>query len=1039
MPLEDPAQLVLAEDLSPEVIEATLSAYGFERPQLADETIQSLAGEPPHRQEFSKILPRLLKALQHSADPEMGLLNFARFAENTALSKTGFYSKLLYDCDLIEIAILLFSTSQFLSDILIRDIRHFDWLPEAYARGTLEDGERMIGELRMEVEAFQTLDRQMAVLRRFKRREMLRIGFADIVRESHIEEITSDLSNLADTELEVALDCCLKKLKKEWGTPRCSDGREAELAIIAMGKLGGRELNYSSDIDLIFIYSEDGKVEPPPSAKRRRVSNQEYFNKISSDVVHAMTEVTELGFVFRVDTRLRPDGDHGPLARSLSGCQEYYSNTARMWEFQALIKARCAAGSEELGERFLRGVEPLVYRKYLNFDEIQSIKNLKQRIEQQAARRGQSETGVKLGTGGIRDIEFVVQFHQLLLGGQQPQIRTGNTLEALPLLAELGTLTAQDVVHLEMAYRFLRKTEHRLMTLQQLKLHTLPTDPDEIQRLAVRMGFESSEDGTAGEAFHKEYQRHTATVRQIFEHSFGKLFESERDDAYQEVNLLLSPEVSEEEIERVLSRYGFKNPKTAYQLLLHLSDEDTPLLRSPRTRQFLASLSPMLLRRIQETPLPDTVLAQFDRVVSSLGAKTMLYQWLSAEPDALSLLIEICSAGLFLVNLLVTNPGMFDDLVNSLSIGEQKDVERMEQELKLLLEGAEDPLAILTGFQNAELLRIGTRDLVEGAKILETFRSLSHLGEALLRCVIDVCWKKVSERFGEPCNEEGETIRFTVLALGKCGGEELNYYSDLDVIFAYEEEGLTSEGYFASDFFTRLVQAISHMMNDPNQYGRLFEVDVRLRPQGSKGPLACSLDYLKSYYSDEGEALLWERQAMTKLRFVAGSTELGVLIIDELQEWVYSFSLSGDELVEILDMRKRLEESVPSRNFKRGRGGIVDIEFLIQVFRLRHGAGLPSLRSPNELETLRAIEQEELLDSETCRQVGEHYTFLRKLEKRLRMVTNRATDDLPEDEGELDELAYSMGLGRHEGNLLVEKCRQVREDCRKLFEKCVSV
>lgn len=1035
-PLSDPTLLVSGEDLPPEVVAATLKAYGFPRPEWADGILQDLAGEPPVRQQFAEILPVLLDALRRSADPEMGLLNFARFAE-ASVSKSTFFSSLRLDPDAIEAAIALFSTSQFFSDILIRDIRYFDWLRTAYSRGTEKDRGRMIGELWDEVRAVTSFELRLAALRRFKNREMLRIGFADIVRESPLETIAADLSNLADAELEVAARISMERLKAELGTPREPDGTEASLAIFGMGKLGARELNYSSDIDLIFVYSEDGPVEPAPGARRHGLTNQYFFDRLAEEIIRSLDQVTDAGFVFRVDTRLRPDGQTGPLTRSLPAGLRYYTNAARKWEHQALLKARCVAGARDVGRRFAEAIEPLIYRKYLSFEEIQEIKDLKRRSEKHTSELGHGATGVKAGIGGIRDIELIVQFHQLLLGGRHPEIRQRATLDGLKALGEARILMPPDVTALEAAYRFLRKTEHRLMTLHQFKQHTLPEKSEELDRLAVRMDFRAEDGVSAGDRFMAEYRHQTEVVRKIYDAVFGLLFESETSGEHPEVDLLLSPDFPAERVEPTLSVFGFEHPRRAYQLLCHLAEEDSPFLQSPRTRKYLANLAPRLLRELQATPNPDSTLTILDRAASALGAKTMLYHWLSAEGDALHLLLEICCAGEFLVNIIESQPGMFDDLVDSLAIGERKDLAPMEEELGVLLVGAEEPLAILNAFRNAELLRIGTRDRLGRAGILDTFRDLSNLAEAILRSAVNTCWERAVEKSGEPRNPSGAPIPFAVLGVGKLGGQEMDYFSDLDLVFTYAGDGKTSKGLYAADFFARFAQRVSRMLSEPGTYGKLYEADTRLRPLGQGGPVACSLGFMESYYFG-GDADTWERQLLTKLRPVAGDVEFGRQVVQRLNEWVFRSGLSSSELAEILSMRGRLEDSVGPDDIKRGRGGVVDIEFVLQVMRLKWGHERAVLREPNEMDALDAAEDLRLVPRDDARSLRENYTFLRQIENRLRMATNRSVDELPSGARELAELAYSVGLGRDGGDALREQCRQVREDCRALFERMVA-
>ncbi len=1021
----DPNQLLLSTELSDEQVNAILTACRFERPKWADDIIQDLAGDPSTRLLLAESFPKLMEALSVSADPEMGLLNFARFSSAT-VSKAGFFSSLKLDPALIDFAVGLFSTSQFFSDILIRDIRDFEWLKDAYARGTDEDRERMLSDLRTEMRAFNVHEHRMAALRRFKNREMLRIGFADIVRDEPLESVTADISNLADATLQISYEICLERMRQKYGSPMNQDGTDASMCILAMGKLGGRELNYSSDIDLVYIFSEAGKFAP--AAETEAIDNQSFFDRLAEDITQTMGRITENGFVFRVDARLRPDGSQGPLTRSRSSALEYYEKKARTWEYQAFIKVRCCAGDMELGSSFCEKVARHTYRPSLGLEEIQQTKATKRGIESDAGGKGQADTSIKTGIGGIRDVEFIAQFHQMLHGYEYPEIRTGNTLKALHALAGIDAITGPDAKVLEEGYRFLRKTEHRVMTLHQMKRHVLPRGEKELRQLAVRMGFDAT-GGDPKERFLEVYQNHTRQVRAVFDRTLGDLFNDEAANGL--TDLVLSQEADPQ----ILEGIGFQGRSRAIQIIRKLGREDAPPLRTPRTKKYFANIAPEVFRRIGRKPYPDASLISFDRIVSSLGSKTKLYQWLSRRREAIRPLVELCSGCDFLINIFA-NGGMFDVLVDSLLTKEMKDRSSVIADLKSLIAISQEPVKRLKEFHDVEMLHIGTHNRLGHLEPLEAYGELSQLAEQCLQCAVNICFENTARQYGVPQDKEGKAIPFAVLGMGKFGGAELNYFSDLDVMFVYGGKGKTDGGTVSVDFFTRLCQGIVKLLSEPAAK-RIYEIDARLRPAGSQSPLATSTDYIESYYFG-GKADLWERQALTKVRAVAGDVEFGNRVIERLYEHVYSTSLRPDDLDEILAMRQKLENSVGHENFKRGRGGIVDIEFIIQILRLVHGHEHLVLRHPSEMKALDAIESLRLIPIEHCHLFRRSYVFLRRLENRLRMVTNRSGDVLPENEITLNELAYSMLYDADGGSELKSRTAEVRSNCRIVFEQVIK-
>ena len=902
----------------------------------------------------------LTRFLPRCPDPDMALNNLERFLANPAGAAQ---LPALYEnrARSLEILVQLFGTSQSFSDLLSLNPDYLDMLRVPLRRSP--SAAELDTQLQAEVDAAQEDSAVLRAFRRFRQRQMLRIGTNDIIRDRPLEEITRDIARVADVAVEVALATALRQMSKRFGEPCDGAGRPVPCVILAFGKHGAEELNYSSDIDLIFLYREEGSTQGKFITS---IANDEYFGRVVSEVVRLLSANTDRGWAYRVDLRLRPEGQRGPLARSLDSTLSYYDTHGRTWERQALIKIRPIAGDMKLGAQFLRAIEPFVYRKYLTFAEINEIKSMKRRIEQKTSKAGTSGTEVKTGRGGIRDIEFTIQFLQLLNGGDLPEVRQRSTLAAMQALERVGCLTDQEYRVLDDSYRFLRKTEHRLQLLFDLQTHQLPSGDEEMRKLARRMGYSPEAAKNNGlepaAAFLRDYQEKTEPTRRILDHLLHSTFAGEAGKAEPESDLILDTNPDPETIRAVLGRYPFRDVIGAYQNLSQLAQETVPFLSTRRCRHFLASIAPGLLRAVADTPDPDMALVNLEKVTNSLGAKAVLWELFSFNPPSLKLYVDLCAWSQYLSEILITNPGMIDELLDSLVLNQPRTAEELRSELAELCRNATDLEPILRSFQDKEQLRIGVRDILGKDTIQQTTEALSDLAETILRQVAAPQWEPLVQRYGLPLLGEGkragQPCRFVLLALGKFGGRELNYHSDLDLIFLYEGDGRTAPPPEAtrfdqfdltdnSHFFTELAQHIIKAMSFPGPLGRLYQVDMRLRPSGRSGSLVTPLPEFCRYFSPEcthveGCAQLWERQALTRARVVYGDADFGQDVMAAVADGAFGLPWQPELIDEILTMRGRLEASRKLRDLKRGFGGLVDVEFLVQVFQLKHGRTQPS-------------------------------------------------------------------------------------------------
>lgn len=1033
----DLKDLVFASNLSDDVAASVLRRYGFRNVRRAQKNIRLMAGhEAPVQEALAKILPFLLEALSHSPDPDMGLNNLERFAM-ASHSKIALYSFLEEDPASIPIAVQLFSFSQYFSDILIRSPEYFDWLRNSSHEEILRPKDALAEELFNDLDVLHTFDKKINALRRFKRKELLRIGYLDLILNEDLETITKSISDLADVEIEAALKIAYEEIREKYGLSE----KNVDLlgfCIVGLGKLGGAELNYSSDIDIIFVHSPESAEETNPP----EVDMHQFYNKLAELVVKILNMNTEEGHVFRVDTRLRPEGEVGPLARSITSYENYYLNYGETWERQALIKARPVAGNVYLGEVFTNTVAPFIYRKFLTVSEINDIKRLKRRIEKVVDKKGETYIEVKSGYGGIRDVEFTVQFLQLFYGGQYPRIRHYNTLHALRLLEEAKCIEPQERNILEESYIFMRKVEHRLQTMHELQVHKFSESEEEQRKLALRLGFVDTEGSPALQKFRDEYNRHTRAARNILEKRFHNIFGEEASISSAEVDLILDPEHKDEEIENALRKYNFKDVRKAHRNIDLLVVESSPFPPSPRTRECFANIAPSLLRKVSNVPDPDMALNNLERCTASVGAKAVFFQMLSENPQALEIFVDLCAWSQFLSDILIKSPGMLDQLIDSLVIGERKDIKQMIGELALLLKTSPDKIRTLHEYKNQELLRIGVRDIVGKTTIQITMEELSGLAEAILINAFSVCQKEM-ERSERTIKGPLYTLpKFAIVALGKLGGREINYSSDLDVIFVYKDDGDASLRSANQMYFAELSQRLMKLLGGMTEWGTLYKIDPRLRPTGESGILVTSLENFKRYYGG-AEAQPWERQALTKARWITGDERFGKELSQLIENCVYDREWSRNMADEIEEMRERMEQATVGKDIKRGLGGIVDIEFTVQLLQLKYGRNHPGIHTTNTLEALHRLYHQNLLEARHYLHLIAAYEFLRKVESRLRIVHGISYDRLPDSQEDLDKLAKRLGYGSKEGDIPPSGVLLAENDvhttiARKIFKEILA-
>jgi [glutamine synthetase] adenylyltransferase / [glutamine synthetase]-adenylyl-L-tyrosine phosphorylase len=948
-------------------------------------------------------------------------------------------------------------SSPFLTNIICKDSSYFHelFLERELMRRRSEP--EMLAALRKRIPAGCGYHEVFPHLRRFKYSEVLRIATRDLNGLAPLEEVTEELSSLAAATLQLAYERAIAELVAEHGLPmeQTPQGEvEAAFTIIGMGKLGGRELNFSSDIDLIYFYSSDkGESTGIADGKggvKGKLSLHAFFVKLAEMVSRAISQVTGDGFVFRVDMGLRPDGKAGDLATSMRSAEVYYESWGQSWERAAMMKARPVAGSIELGEEILEALTPFIYRRYLDYNLIEDMMSMKLRIDASLARSQEGEVNIKLGRGGIREIEFFIQALQLVYAGKNPKLRERNSLKALQTLRESRIIKEADCVALSEAYRFLRTVEHRIQVVQERQTHSLPTKEEEMRALARRCGY-LRRDGEL--RFAEALEAHRQTVSAIYGDLFLSRDQRIKAEVLPEVYFFLDPNADPDLIKDMLAERRFENVDTAYDNLLVLRDGPPKLNLTERARHTLEKIAPLFLQEVFASPDPDLALANLERFLSAIRTRSTFYALLAENRDILKLLTSMFGMSEFLSKIFIGHPELLDSMTTRGYAYLQKERGTMATELDTLISQAdnfEEQLDSMRGYRHEEFLRIGMNDVHGKMGQPEVALQLTNLAEVCLAAAAGLASGELS-RFGRPMvvSEEDGTSHeaaFAIVAMGKLGGYELNYHSDLDIIYIYDGQGMTDGEKSISnrEYFAKLGQKIIMILTTQTREGYAYKIDTRLRPSGNAGPLVTSLDSFIAYHSTESQ--IWERQALTKARVCYGSPRLKKEIEGVIERAVFGVGADDGVRKEIHRLRMRMEvelakESTGSYNIKTGRGGMVDVEFIVQFLQLKHGSQYPELRNSTTLRALEAMRELAILPEQDYQALAEGYKFLRRLENRLRIIHDYSMNDLGGSLKYLNKLARRLGYDsslRNPGEALMSDYERVTGAVRAVYERVLG-
>ena len=828
----------------------------------------------------------------------------------------------------------LISVSSICAARLVRQPAILPWLAHPDVCAASRTRRRMLADLHRAAGTSLAED-NFRELRSWKGREMLRIALREVADVAPLEETTAELSQLAEI--------CVAKVLAHWdGELRSRLGAPAaQFAVLGLGKLGGNELNHSSDIDVIFLYSEEGQVTP-------NLSYHQWFNRLATKVSETFAAKHSAGPLFRMDLRLRPEGSAGPVARSLESLENYYSGFGETWERLAFIKARIIAGSHELAYDFLREHQGFIYPRSPTPELLDEVAAIKRRIERDIVGHENLERNVKLGTGGIREIEFVVQALQLLHGARNAFLQETSTLKVLPALAELELLPRIEALDLEQAYRFLRRVEHRLQIEAEQQTHTIPEEPEALSKLVRSLGFATEE------KFFAALHEHTARVRSIFARIIA---EQPQDQPPGTVRL-----------------DAFRDQQSATKALAELGQGRGSFHVAPRTKQVFRKLRPMLLDALANCVDPDATLTQFVRFVEAYGMRSLLFELLVANPRLLELVVKTIDSSRYATDTLIRRPQLLEEVTRPGTLDGNRSIERHLTPLRAsgASAGKLDPVR---AYRQAQLLRIIVRDILELLELRDLEAEHTALAEA---CVLHVHSLIASD------------TDLTVVALGKFGGAELGYGADLDVVFVGEN--------------TRATQEFLVEMGKPSAAGIISQVDPRLRPDGEKGPLTISLAACEAYYATRAQ--LWEIQALTRARAICGPH--GEEFV-RLAQHLWRVAGQVPDLFSQIDaMRERIRRARRSSaeilDYKTGLGGIVEAEFLVQALQMRRG-----LWNPTFTGALQRLREEDVMSVEETEWLGRSYDFLRRCDSVLRRWENKGSAALPPDEGSQTVLAKRMG------------------------------
>jgi [glutamine synthetase] adenylyltransferase / [glutamine synthetase]-adenylyl-L-tyrosine phosphorylase len=837
----------------------------------------------------------------------------------------------------------------------------------------------------------------------FRCREMIRIAFRDLTGYADLSETMSDLSTLADACIDEVFSKLYDQFSARYGIPKNQSGKIQNIVVIGLGKLGANELNFSSDVDLMFTFPEDGGT----CGKHESITNHEFFSLLSRAFLKVFAGSSSANFIFRVDLRLRPFGENGPLIMSFNSLEEYYEAQGREWERYALIKARVVAGDKTAGQHLLKRLNPFIYRRYLDYNTFESLREMKQSIDFEIQRRGLNGN-IKLGLGGIREIEFFGQTFQLIRGGVLPLLQEPSILRVLNILVEEKHISPSTRDELTDAYLFLRHTEHRLQEFDDRQTHSLPKEEIQLLLLSLSLGFSGVD-----QFFH---QLHTH-MKNVHAHFVQILSSADKEQPVSEEKKELlgiwENLFESKDGEDILLSAGFQKPSDILKQIVNLQNDSATRSLSREGRRKLDQLIPRVIEITGRSEQPDLSFFRIIELIKTIEQRTNYLSLLIENPSALKQLVSLSIASPWIIKFLTQHPVLLDELLDTRILYSPPDRKQLASELEKRLKSIpSDDLELqieqLCIFKQINTLRVAAADISANYPLMRVSDHLSDIAELILTQVLNLSCHHIGNKYGYPsCSPDINNGKqgFAVIAYGKLGGIELGYGSDLDMVFLHgAAPGKTLGGRSLSidnnQFFTRLGQRIIHILTTHTRAGRLYEIDMRLRPSGSSGPLVSHINSFREYQADN--AWTWEHQALVRARFICGDPAISNLFEVIRKEILMKKRDLSALRSEIRDMREKIRKahggSEPGKfHLKQGKGGIIDIEFIVQYLILANAyQHMELIKWSDNVRQLEALAQTGILEHKTSLLLKQAYLTFRSSVHHLHLQDQPPVVDHPD-------------------------------------------
>lgn len=895
----------------------------------------------------------------------------------------------------------------------------------------------MIRSLGDELAQVDQAKQAATILRKFYANQIVQIAYREFVGDLSPEWVGHQMADAADAMIEAAFQFVVSRLAERRGMPERPDGSTPEVTIIGLGHLGGREVGYTSPLKLVFLYD---------SIDERNVWHRDFYRTVVADLVNLLQGEVSRTDGIDIDLREGPRQEVGIPICSFREAIRIYETSGRVWQRLSFVKARVVAGSEVLGHEFLNRLQPWIYRQFMSRVDLAELRTLRSKIVKRGSKTGaidsphDQQRNVACTPGGREDVELTVQFLQLLHGASLPIVRCTNTYQAIEALQQADCLTHQEATLLLANYARLCRLQHHLSILFDRRGYLLPESEADRRRLAWHLGIRNS-DGNQGDLSKFESLLADSFVknRKVIDHLMLDAPADEGDIAL-ETELLLDLDPDPTEVAATMRKHGLSDPDRAMDNLRALATESVAFLSPHRCRHFLSSIAPALLDELSRTPNPDQALSTLEIVTDSLGAKATLWELLASSRPTMQLVIRLCATAPYLTEILINNPGMIDELIDSLLMNRLPSAQRLDAHSLELCRGAADIDQILHSFKSGAHLMIGVRDILRKETLEATHQSISDTAEACVRRAIEHDHAILADQYGDPVDQSGQPAELITLALGKFGGREPNYHSDLDAVFLYSAGGETRRrmgGHLATltnqRFFNQLAQRVIHRINDSSNQRRLYELDSRMGPADVEGGFAVSIEEFFNRFT-LADAPLWQRLALCKARTISGSRLLRHKVEDRIRQTIAETAWQPEMASQARELRYRMQETASEENLKRGSGGTMDVEFVAQMLTLRYASESPQIIQRGTTATLQALADAGHLDEKLSLGLVNGYRTLRRIEANLRLMNTLARHELPtSDADQMKNLAYLMD--ESDPAMIVAQCQQTRHSNRNIFDQ----